>query len=153
MIRSRLFGLLPLALLAMPGCVPPESSCKESELSGWSVSAPEFSQPIRCDAKIVGHQLAIDATDGSSRAWEVSYVDATVGAVSLAADVDALGSVERAVRIEQGGKLLVETIGALTTIKGDAVAEPGKGQVRRTVRVIVPGGVHYRGQVRAVTWR
>ena len=100
MIRSRLFGLLPLALLAMTGCVPPESSCKESELSGWSVSAPEFSQPIRCDAKIVGHQLAIDATDGSSRAWEVSYVDATVGAVSLAADVDALGSVERVVRIE-----------------------------------------------------
>lgn len=28
-----------------------------------------------------------------------------------------------------------------------------KGQVRRTVRVIVPGGVRYRGQVRAVTWR
>jgi hypothetical protein len=36
---------------------------------------------------------------------------------------------------------------------GGAQPQGGSGNVLRAIRVIVPGGTHYRGEVRAVTWR
>jgi len=149
----RIVGLLLAALLG--ACVPPETSCSERDISSWTPATVEFGVPVKCGGKTVGYQLDIDASDGTSRVWEMVQLDPpdASGALSVSADITLLTPVERSVRIEQGPTKLSETIGALSTVSANAVATPGRGNVLRAIRVIVPGGTHYRGEVRAVTWR
>lgn len=159
MIRAsvgRFAALLIGALLLSSACVPPDTPCSERDISSWTPATFEWSTPVRCGDKLVGYRLDIDASDGTSRVWEMVNLDAADagGQVRIRADIDLLTPVERSVRIEQGAMKLAEQTGAaLTTVSATGIALAGGGTVLRAVRVIVPGKMHYRGEIRAVDWK
>ncbi len=154
---GRFAALLIGVLLLGAACVPPDTpSCSERDISSWTPATYEWSTPVRCGDKLVGYRLDIDASDGTSRVWEMVNLDAAdaSGLVRIRADIDLLTPVERSVRIEQGPTKLAEQTGtALTTVSASGVASTGKGAVLRAVRVIVPGKMRYRGEIRAVDWK
>jgi len=73
-------------------------------------------------------------------------------ALSVSADIDLLTPVARSVRIEQGAFKIAEVYGVSSNVSTTATYKPGDGNVLRAVRVAVPPGMHYRGQVRDVRW-
>lgn len=146
--RSLVFGLLLLA-----ACGPPESTCSERDIKSWTPATFEGSTPVYCDSKLVGYQLDIDASDGRPRLWEMVQLDQPVKpALSVSADIDLLTPVARSVRIEQGAFKIAEVYGVSNNVSTTATYKPGDGNVLRAVRVAVPSGMRYRGQIRDVRW-
>lgn len=104
---------------------------------------------------MIGYRLDIDASDGTSRVWEMVQTDTPdrSNKVYVSADIDLLTPAERSVRIEQGSAVLMNTVGTNTRVEASAVAGTGAGKLLRAIRVIVPPGLRYRGEIRAVDWR
>lgn len=146
--------LAVLALIMVLGCGD-STRCTERDISSWVPATVEFGTPIFCESKMIGYRLDIDASDGTSRVWEMVQTDTPdrSNKVYVSADIDLLTPAERSVRIEQGSAVLMNTVGTNTRVEASAVAGTGAGKLLRAIRVIVPPGLRYRGEIRAVDWR
>jgi len=146
--------LTVLALALLVGCVPPESTCTERDISAWVPSTAEFATPIRCDGKIVGYDLDIDSSkDMTSRTWAIAFDGPHPGGVAaISADIDMLTPTKRVATLYSGSTQLAEVEGVLTTVSASSASPVAAGPLQRAFAVTVPAGLHYRGQIRNMRW-
>lgn len=146
--------LTVLALALLVGCVPPESTCTERDVSAWVPSTLDGATPIRCDGKIVGYELDINSsTDMTARTWAIAFDGQHPGGVaSISADVDLLTPAKRIATLYSGPTMLAEVEGVITTVSASSASPVAAGPLQRAFSVTVPAGLHYRGQIRNLRW-
>ncbi len=146
--------LTVLALALFAGCVPPDATCTERDVSAWVPSTAEFATPIRCDGKIVGYQLDIDSSkDLTSRSWAIAFDGPHPGGfAAISAEIDLLTPTKRVATLYSGTTKLAEVEGVLTTVSASSASPVAPGPLQRAFAVTVPAGLHYRGQIRNVKW-
>lgn len=136
------------------GCVPPDSTCTERDVSAWVPSTTEFATPIRCDGKIVGYDLDIDSSkDMTSRSWAIAFDGPHPGGfAAISAEIDLLTPTKRIATLYSGPTKLAEVEGVLTTVSASSASPVSPGPLQRAFAVTVPAGLHYRGQIRNLRW-